>query len=55
MAKWNVLMTTSDYVEVEADSPEQAEIEASKRYEMCEIRPQYPLFTCEQADLIEEE
>ena len=55
MAKWNVLMTTADYVEVEADSPKEAEKEASKLYEMCEIRPQYPSFLCEEADLIDEE
>ena len=55
MAKWNVLMTTADYVEVEADSPKEAEREASKLYEMCEIRPQYPSFLCEEADLIDEE
>jgi hypothetical protein len=54
MPKWNVLMTTSDYVEVEADSPEQATKEASRLYEMCEIRPQYPFFTCDPMDLIEE-
>jgi hypothetical protein len=55
MPKWNVLMTTSDYVEVEADTPEKAEMEALRMYERCEIRPEYPIFVCEQADLIEEE
>ena len=54
MTKWNVLMTTADYVVVEADTPEQAEREASRLYEMCEIRPQYPLFVCEEADKLED-
>jgi hypothetical protein len=54
MPKWNVLMTTSDYVEVEADSPASAELEAFKMYQKCEIRPEYPLFVCEECDLIEE-
>ena len=55
MAKWQVLMTTSDYVEVEADSPKEAEAKALGMYERCEIRPEYPLFVCEEADLIDEE
>ena len=55
MPKWNVLMTTADYVEVEADTPAKAEMVALKMYEQCEIRPEYPLFVCEQADLIEED
>lgn len=54
MAKWNVLMTTADYVVVKADTPEQAEREASRLYEMCEIRPQYPSFVCEEVDRLEE-
>jgi hypothetical protein len=48
-------MTTSDYVEVEADTPAKAEMVALKMYEQCEIRPQYPLFICEEADKLEEE
>jgi len=24
-------------------------------YQRCEVRPEYPIFICEQADLIEEE
>ena len=55
MAKWNVLMTTEQYVEVEADTPAKAEMEAFHMYQRCEVRPEYPLFICEQADLIEEE
>ena len=54
MPKWNVLMTTQAYVEVEADSPERAEIEAFSMYQRCEIRPEYPIFMCEESDLIEE-
>jgi hypothetical protein len=54
MPKWNVLMTTSEYVEVEANSPASAELEAFKMYQKCEIRPEYPLFVCEECDLIEE-
>ena len=52
--KWNVLMTTENYVEVEADSPRDAEMEALRMYQKCEIRPEYPIFVCEEADLIEE-
>ena len=52
--KWNVLMTTESYVEVEADSPRDAEMEALRMYQKCEIRPEYPMFTCEESDLIEE-
>jgi hypothetical protein len=48
-------MTTSDYVEVEADTPAKAEMVALKMYEQCEIRPQYPLFMCEEADKLEED
>ena len=55
MPKWNVLMTTVDYVEVEADSPEEAEAEAMRMYEEGEVRPEYPEFLCEEADLMEGE
>ena len=55
MPKWNVLMTTTEYVEVEADTPANAELEAFKMYQRCEIRPEYPLFVCEECDLIEED
>ena len=54
MPKWNVLMTTQAYVEVEADSPERAKMEAFSMYQRCEIRPEYPIFVCEQDDLVEE-
>ena len=55
MSKWNVLMVTEQYVEVEADTPAEAEMEGLRMYQRCEIRPEYPIFRCEQADLIEEE
>jgi hypothetical protein len=55
MPRWNVLMTTEQYVEVEADTPAKAEMEAFHMYQRCEVRPEYPIFICEQADLIEEE
>jgi hypothetical protein len=55
MPRWNVLMTTEQYVEVEAETPAKAEMEAFHMYQRCEVRPEYPLFICEQADLIEEE
>ena len=55
MPKWNVLMTTSDYVEVDANSPREAEMEALRMYERCEIRPEYPFFVCEECDLVEED
>lgn len=55
MPKWNVLMTTEQYIEVEADTPAEAELKGLKMYQMCEVRPEYPLFICEAADLIEEE
>jgi pyoverdine/dityrosine biosynthesis protein Dit1 len=54
MPKWSVLMTTSDYVEVEADSPREAEMEALRMYKRLEIHPEHPIFFCEDIDLIEE-
>jgi len=50
MKKYNVLMTTADYVEVEADTPEQAEILAFEMYREGDIRPEHPIFVCEEAD-----
>lgn len=55
MKLWNVLMTTSNYVEVEADTPQEAEMEALRMYGEGDIRPTHPEFVCEEADLIEEE
>ncbi len=54
MTMWNVLMTTADYVEVEADTPAQAEMVAFKRYKAGEFRPEHPIFICEEADKVEE-
>ena len=55
MPKWNVLMTTADYVEVEADTHVDAELAAFALYKSGEIRPEHPIFVCEEADLIEED
>lgn len=52
MPKWNVLMTTADYVEVEADNARDAEMEAFRMYKDGDIRPEHPEFVCEEADLI---
>ncbi len=54
MPKWNVMMTTANYVEVEASSPQEAEKEAERMYQRCEVRPEYPMFICEDDDLLEE-
>lgn len=54
MPKWNVLMTTEDYVEVDADNPRDAEMNALRMYANGEIRPEHPMFVCEDEDLIEE-
>ena len=50
MAKYAVLMTTEAYVEVEADNARDAEMEALRMYQRCEIRPEYPLFVCNESD-----
>ena len=55
MARWNVLMTTEQYVEVEADTPAKAEMVAFSMYKHNEVIPEHPLFICEEQDLIEEE
>jgi hypothetical protein len=47
-------MTTAEYVEVQADSAKQAEMEALKMYQRCEIRPEYPIFVCDEEDCIDE-
>jgi hypothetical protein len=49
------MMTTAQYIEVEADTPALAEMEGLRMYQRCEVRPEYPLFVCEEADLIEED
>ena len=55
MSRWNVLMTTNNFVEVEANTPAEAEMVAFKMFKSGEVAPEYPLFICEEADLIEEE
>jgi hypothetical protein len=54
MPKWSVLMTTAQYIAVEADSPEDAELVALGLYDDGEVIPELPSFLCEEADLIEE-
>jgi hypothetical protein len=54
MPKWSVLMTTANYIEVEADSPEDAELVAMGLYDDGEVIPELPSFLCEEDDLIEE-
>jgi hypothetical protein len=53
MPKYSVLMTTADYVEVEATDPRDAEMVAWEMYKEGDIRPEHPEFICEEADLIE--
>lgn len=56
MAKWNVLITINQYAEIEAETPEDAEMEAYRAFKHGEIEiEQRPIFICEAADLIEEE
>jgi len=55
MSKWNVLMVTEQYVEVEADDYKDAEMVAFDMFKRGEIAPEHPYFVCEEADLIEEE
>jgi len=57
MAKYQVLVTGTAYVVVDADNPEQAEAEAVKevnrtRFGIWDMDLE---FVCEEADLIEEE
>ena len=55
MPRYSVLMTTADYVEVEAKDPRDAEMVALGMYSDGEIRPEHPEFICEEADLIDDE
>jgi hypothetical protein len=55
MPKYSVLMTTADYVEVEATDPRDAEMVAWGMYKEGDIRPEHPEFVCEEADLIDDE
>lgn len=54
MPRYSVLMTTADYVEVEAENPRDAENLVAEMYANGEVRPEHPEFLCEEADLIEE-
>jgi len=54
MPLFNVLMTTSNYVEVWADNPKDAEMEGLRMYQDGDIRPEYPEFVCEDCDIVEE-
>lgn len=56
MPKYNVLMETHQYVEVEAENAKEAEMEAYGLWKSGEIdMDNYPIFICEEADLVEEE
>jgi len=56
MNVYQVLMTITDYVEVKANSPEEASMKAYKDYKAGAIAFTHrnPEFVCEEADLIEE-
>jgi uncharacterized protein with GYD domain len=54
MKKYSVLMTTYDYVEVEADNPAEAEQVAIELYSEGVIRPEHPTFLCEEADEVKQ-
>ena len=55
MSRWNVLMTINNFVEVEAQTPKEAEVVAFRMYERGEVIPFDPMFMCEEEDLIKEE
>lgn len=56
MATYNVLMTTSQYVEVLADTAKDAEMVALHLWQTGEIEPsEYPEFVCEECDLVSED
>ena len=56
MPKYNVLITTQEYVEVEGNNAKDAEMKAYWLWKRGEIeRNALPEFICEEADLIEEE
>ena len=54
MPRYAVLMTTESYIEVEADNAKDAEIQAFRMYQRCEIAPDYPIFNCDEEDLLED-
>jgi hypothetical protein len=56
MSKYNVLITINQYVEIEAETHEDAEMEAYRAFKHGEIEiDQRPIFICEAEDLIKEE
>jgi hypothetical protein len=55
MKRWSVLMRTEQYIEVEAETPAKAEMEGLRMYQRCEVRPEYPIFVCEEQDVIDDE
>ena len=56
MPKYNVLITTQEYVEVDGNNAKEAEMKAYKSWKNGEffLDTSYPDFLCEEADLIEE-
>ena len=56
MPKYNVLITINQYVEMEGDTPVDAEMAAYQAYRKGDIQiDEYPIFICEEEDLIEED
>jgi hypothetical protein len=56
MPKYNVLITINQYVEIDAETHEDAEMKAYRAFKHGEIEiDEYPVFVCEEEDLIEEE
>lgn len=56
MNKYNVLITITQYVEIEAETHEDAEMTAYNAFKHGEIEiDQRPIFICEAEDLIKEE
>jgi hypothetical protein len=55
MPLFNVLMTTSSYVEVWGDNPRDAEMEALRMFQEGDIEvSKYPEFVCDECDEVEE-
>jgi hypothetical protein len=55
MKKYNVLMTTQQYVEVQADSAVEASMKAFEEYREGKHEvSEYPEFTCDEYDVVEE-
>jgi sensor histidine kinase YesM len=56
MPKYNVLMTINQYVEMDGETAEDAEIAAWKLFRNGDITiDESPIFICDECDLIEEE